>query len=100
MHTRELVVEEDVTSGARIFRIPRPLISGARSYIGDMSLVKLQAHNLVLYRASCPLDPKYSRDIRGRRCHWVPGSGSRVDCTSRALMILTSSDRLISLELF
>jgi hypothetical protein len=100
LHTRELVVEEDVASGAQIFSVPRPLISGARSYMGDMSLVKLRAHDLVLYRVSCPLDPGYSRDIRGRRCHWVPGWASRVGCTSRALMILTGSDRLISLEPF
>jgi hypothetical protein len=55
---RESVVEEDVASGARIFRVPRPLISGARSFMGDMSLVKLRVHDLVLYRASCPLDPE------------------------------------------
>jgi len=53
---QESVVEEDVTSGARIFQVPRPPISGARSFIGNMSLVKLRAHDLVLYSASCPLD--------------------------------------------
>jgi hypothetical protein len=53
----ESVVEEDVASGAQIFRVSLPLISGARSFMGDMSLVKLRAHSLVLYRASCPLDP-------------------------------------------
>jgi hypothetical protein len=30
------VVEEDVASGARIFWVPRPRISGARSFMGDM----------------------------------------------------------------
>jgi hypothetical protein len=77
---RELTIEEDVASGVRIFRVraPRLLISGARSYVGDMSLVKLRAHDLVLYRVSCPLDLRYYQDIRGRRFHWVPGSATWV----------------------
>jgi hypothetical protein len=29
-------VEEDVASGARTLRVPRPRISGARSLMGDM----------------------------------------------------------------
>jgi hypothetical protein len=54
----ESIVEEDLVSGIRIFQVSRPLISGARSFMGDMSLVKLRAYDLVLYRASCPLDPR------------------------------------------
>jgi hypothetical protein len=54
---QESVVEEDVALVAWIFRVSRPLISGARSFMDDMSLVKLRAHELVLYSALCPLDP-------------------------------------------
>jgi hypothetical protein len=36
------------------------VVSGARSYKGDMSLMKLQAHDLASYRASCFLDPGFS----------------------------------------
>jgi hypothetical protein len=47
LYIRESVVDEDVASGVRIFRVPRPLISGVRSYTGGMALVKLRAHDLV-----------------------------------------------------
>jgi hypothetical protein len=47
LYIRESVVGEDVALGARIFRVPRPLISGVRSYTGGMTLVKLLAHDLV-----------------------------------------------------
>jgi hypothetical protein len=47
LYMRESVVGEDVASGARIFRVPRSLISGVRSYMGGMTLVKLRAHDLV-----------------------------------------------------
>jgi hypothetical protein len=53
---RGSVVEEDVASGARTFRVLLPPISGARSFMGDMLLEKLQAQDLVLYRASYPLN--------------------------------------------
>jgi hypothetical protein len=53
---RGLVVEEDVASGARTFRVPRPPILGARSFMCDMLLEKLRAHDLVMYRVSCPLN--------------------------------------------
>jgi hypothetical protein len=66
---RELVVGKDVASGARIFRVHDHLFLGARSFRGNVSLVKLRAHDLNLYRASCSFDPGSSRDIRGRRCH-------------------------------
>jgi len=44
---RESVVDEDVASGAQIFRVPRPQISGVRSYTGGMTLVKLREYDLV-----------------------------------------------------
>jgi hypothetical protein len=47
LYMRESVVGEDVASGPRIFRVPRPSISGVRSYTGGMTLVKLRAHDLV-----------------------------------------------------
>jgi len=51
-------VEEDVASGARTLRVPRPRISGARSLMGDMFfLERLRAHDLVMYSVSCPLNP-------------------------------------------
>jgi hypothetical protein len=75
---RESVVEEDVASGAQIFRVPRLLILGAQSYTSDMTLVKLRAHDLVSCRASCPLDSGYSRDIRRRWYQLVPGLAIRV----------------------
>jgi hypothetical protein len=66
---RESIVEEDVALGTRIFRVHDRLFSGARSFRSNESLVKLRAHDLDLYRASCSFDPESSRDIRGRRCH-------------------------------
>jgi hypothetical protein len=75
---RESVVEEDVASGVRIFQVPQPLIPGAQSYTSDMTLMKLRAHGLVSCRASCPLDPGYSQDTRGRWYRLVPGSAIRV----------------------
>jgi hypothetical protein len=74
LYMRESVVDEDVASGARIFRVPLPLISGVRSYTGGMTLVKLRAHDLVGRRASCPLNPGYSRDKH--RCWYRLVSGS------------------------
>jgi hypothetical protein len=50
LYMRESVVDEDVASGVRIFRVPRPLISGVRSYTGSMTLVKLRTHDLVWCR--------------------------------------------------
>jgi hypothetical protein len=58
LYMRESVVDEDVASGARIFRVPLPLISGVRSYTGGMTLVKLRAHDLVGRRASCVVSLK------------------------------------------
>jgi hypothetical protein len=78
LYMRETVVDEDVASGAMIFRVPRPLISGVRSYMGGMTLVKLWAHYLVWCRASCPLNPGHSRDKRGCWYRLVSGSDSRV----------------------
>jgi len=78
LYMRELVVDEDVASGARIFRVPRPLISGVPSYTSGMTLVKLRAHDLVWCRASCPLNLGYSRDKRGCWYQLVSRSDSRV----------------------
>jgi hypothetical protein len=47
LYMRESVVDEDGALGARIFQVPRPLISGVRSYTSGMTLVKLRAHDLV-----------------------------------------------------
>lgn len=47
LYMRESVVGEGVASGAWIFLVPRPLISGVRSYAGGLTLVKLRAHDLV-----------------------------------------------------
>jgi len=55
---RKMVVEEDVASGARILRAPQPPILGARSFMSDKFLEKLQAHDLAMYRALCPLNPE------------------------------------------
>jgi hypothetical protein len=98
------VVEEDVASGARTFRVPRPLISGAQFYMGDMSLMKLQVHDLVLYRALCPLDPGFP-EICARTGATgypirLPNLGNQVSWTGWALTILMGSDKLIFLELF
>jgi hypothetical protein len=54
---RGSIVEEDVASGTRIFRVPRLPISGARSFMDDILLEKFRAHDLVMYRASRPLNP-------------------------------------------
>jgi hypothetical protein len=78
LYMRESVVDEDVALGARIFQVPRPLMSGVRSYTGGMTLEKLQAHDLFWCRASCPLNPGYSRDKHGCWYQLVSGSDSQV----------------------
>jgi hypothetical protein len=52
-----------VASGARTFRVPRPPILGARSFMGDMFDEIVRAHDLVMYRASCPLNLEQYRDV-------------------------------------
>jgi hypothetical protein len=49
-----------------------------RTILCVISWVQLRVHDLVLYRASCPIDPGYFRDIRRRGCHWLSGSDTRV----------------------
>jgi hypothetical protein len=72
LYIRESVVDEDVASGARIFRV-HDRLSRVHDPLWLTSLVKLQAHNLDLLRAQRPYIPGNLDIYAGIGVNWYLG---------------------------